>query len=133
MKTILTVFAVVILAGCSTIFPPNYDNNEYYIFARLETHSRFLRNECSDAELVKARLDKMLFDAELLNSYSFFLPRNSEIFEVSKILATDVREMLQRYQGEKPPSVTYCKIKSKAFTTKSRKALETVGNLQGVE
>jgi hypothetical protein len=131
MKTnILSALAlVVILSGCS-LLPPNYDNNEYMQFARLETHSRFLREECVDPVLVRNRLDLMLFDAELLNSYSFFLPRNSEIFEISKILATDVREMMDRYDDGEAPSITYCKIKSKAFTTKARRALESIGDMQ---
>jgi len=131
MKTkVLSLLAVVlIVSGCS-LLPPNYDNNEYLQFARLETHSRFLREECVDPILVRNRLDQMLWDAELLNSYSFFLPRNSDIFEISKILAEDVREMMARYDDGEAPSITYCKIKSAAFTTKARRALESIGNMQ---
>ena len=131
MKTkVLSLLAVVlIVSGCS-LLPPNYDNNEYLQFARLETHSRFLREECVYPILVRNRLDQMLWDAELLNSYSFFLPRNSDIFEISKILAEDVREMMARYDDGEAPSITYCKIKSKAFTTKARRALESIGNMQ---
>ena len=72
----------------------------------------------------------MAWDAELLTSYSFFLPRNSEIFEISKILADDVREMIDRYDDGEVPSVTYCKIKAKAFTTKARRALVSIGDMQ---
>lgn len=128
-KILSTLAIVLVLSGCS-LLPPNYDNNEYMQFAKLETHSRFLREECVDPVLVRNRLDKMLWDSELLNSYSFFLPRNSEIFEISIILADDVREMMARYDDGEAPSITYCKIKSKAFTTKARRALESIGDMQ---
>jgi hypothetical protein len=126
---IASVCIMLILSGCS-LLPPKYDNNEYMQFAKLETHSRFLREECSDPMLVKVRLDQMLWDAELLNSYAFFLPRKSDIFDISVILTQDVREMVKRYNTGENPSITYCKIKSKVFTTKARRALDTIGNLQ---
>jgi len=86
--------------------------------------------ECVDPVLVRKRLDLMLFDSEHLNSYAFFLPRNSEVFEISKILAVDVEEMMERYDDGEAPSPVYCKIKSKAFTAKARRALETIGGMQ---
>jgi len=132
MKTkILHILAITMLvSSCASFLPPSYDNNEYFLFSKLETHSRFLRLECPFPEQVRNRLDLMLFDSEHLNSYAFFLPRNSEIFEISKILAVDVREMMDRYEDGEAPSTVYCKIKSKAFTTKARRALETIGNMQ---
>ena len=130
LKKLYLLAAVMLVASCSSFMPPAYDNNEYFLFSKLETHSRFLRKECVDPVLVRARLDLMLFDSEHLNSYAFFLPRNSEIFEISKILAVDVEEMMERYDDGEFPSPVYCKIKSKAFTTKARRALETIGNMQ---
>jgi len=128
---LLTVVTVVLLvSSCASLLPPAYDNNEYFLFSKLETHSRFLRAECPFPEQVRDRLDLMLFDSEHLNSYTFFLPRNSDIFEISKILAVDVREMMDRYDDGEAPSTVYCKIKSKAFTAKARRALESIGNMQ---
>lgn len=130
LKTLYLLATVMLVSSCASFMPPSYDNNEYFLFSKLETHSRFLRKECVDPVLVRNRLDLMLFDSEHLNSYAFFLPRNSEIFEISKILAVDVEEMMERYDDGEAPSPVYCKIKSKAFTAKARRALETIGNMQ---
>ncbi len=130
LKTICLLAVVVFVSACASLLPPTYDNNEYFLFSKLETHSRFLRLECPDPKQVRDRLDLMLFDVEHLNSYTFFLPRNSEVFEISKILAIDVREMMDRYDNGEAPSTVYCKIKSKAFTAKARRALESIGNMQ---
>ena len=131
MKSIIVLYVCFLLIGCSLI-PPKYDNNEYYILARLETHSRFLKDECLSPNKVKNRLATMIFDAKLLNSYAFFLPRNSEVFEISKILEQDVTEMIARYK-QQPPSSTYCKLKAAIFTKKARRALQSIGNLQSIE
>ena len=133
IKNILIVILLVTLSGCASILPPDYDNNEYYILARLETHSRFLRDECPYPKQVKQRLYTMLFDAELLNSYAYFLPRNSETYEISKILRDDVAEMQKRYDSEKQPSITYCKMKSKLFTAKARRIMESTANIKTAE
>lgn len=127
----LTLGLALTLSSCG-LMPPDYDSGEYMVFARLETHARFLANECDDSDAVRARLAKMHFDAELLQTYTFFLPRNSDVFEISKIMAEDVREMDSRYADGEAPNITYCKLKSKQFVTKARRALEAVGKLQTV-
>lgn len=128
----LTLSLALTLGGCS-LLPPDYDSGEYMIFSRLETSARFLANECDDTAAVRARLASMHYDAELLQTYTFFLPRNSDTFEISKILSEDVREMDSRYADGEAPSVTYCKLKSKQFVTKARRALEAVGKLKTVK
>lgn len=128
MKIHLILLIAILASGCSLI-PPSYDNNEYLQFAKLETHARFLHTECSDPVKVRARLNEMHFEVEVLTSYSFYLPRNSDIFEVTKILTQDVKEMSKRYDDGNAPSSMYCKLKSKTITTKARRALVSVGKL----
>lgn len=129
MKILYSLALILILASCS-VMPPKYDNNEYYTLVKLETHSRYLQNECKNPLIVQGRLTKMLWEAEVLNSYAFFLPRNTEIYEISKILVEDVTEMKQRYNDKPFPSISYCTIKSKTFTAKARRALEAIGQLE---
>ena len=119
-----------VLLSCS-ILPPKYDANEYMILAQLETHSRFMKTECSDPIKVRARLDDMMFNVELLSTYAFFLPRNSETFEISKILVEDIQEMSERYDDGDAPSTTYCKLKSRTFIEKARRVLTSIGKLSG--
>lgn len=127
---ILLLLTTMSLMGCSLISPPAYDNNEYYFFAELETHARFLIDECDTPIKAKARLETMLFRSETLQTYSYFLPHNTEMYGTSKIINKQLHEISVRYNAEKPPSVVYCKLKSKTLIKEIRRILIASGHLE---
>lgn len=110
--------------------PPKYDNNEYALLVELETHSRFLNNECDNANQTERRLNQMHFVSQQLVTYTQYLPVNDEFHKISQILAEDVEEMAARYSKSQQPSPGYCRIKSTIIAANADKALETLGKLQ---
>jgi len=131
-KTIrtLVIASVIFLVGCAAILTPKFDENEYLLLSRLETHARMLHDECSNPDQVRTRIHQLVEDAEILTTYTFYIPRNTEVFEISKILRDDTREFEKRYADGKTPSITYCKLKAQTFIDKVRSTLEAVGQKQ---
>ncbi len=124
--TSIIVVAAIFIAGCN-MFPPKFDENEYLLLSRLETHARMLHDECSEPDQVRARIHQLVEDAEVLTTYTFYIPKNTEVFEISKILRDDTREFERRYADGKEPSITYCRLKAQVFIEKVRATLEAVG------
>lgn len=121
-----------LLSSCSWFTPPKYDNNEYFFFAELEAHSRFLVEDCEDHNLAIKRIDAMMFRSETLQTYSYYLPHNSELYGSSKLINKQLVELRTRYHAEVPPSEIYCKIKAKTLIREIRRILTTTGKLQEV-
>lgn len=105
--------------------PAQYDNNEYELLARLETSITLINENCNDPEYVKGEIDRLEYDARLLETYTFHIPRNTETFEIAKILREDVAEMKEQYDSGRA-SVTYCDIKTKLIKEKLDTALDVV-------
>lgn len=126
-KMIAGLVLVLAITGCA--LPQKYDNNEYELLARLETTVRLMSDDCDDPQLVTNRLPVLINDAELLHTYTFYIPKNTEVFDMATILRDDVREFETQYEkGEAKP--LYCKLKTKAFLTKVRRSLEAVAKKQ---
>ena len=130
MKTIIIIVFTALLTSCVVATPPTFDSNEYWLYAQLETHSRFLQEECVDAEKVKQRLPKMLFIAQQLSAYTFYLPNNHEVYWATKTITEDITQLAQKYQGDNTPTATYCKLKSSIITTNTRDVLRSIGALK---
>lgn len=130
MKRLIILTIVLLITGCSLFSPPAYDNNEYFFFAELETHSRFLVDECPYPEHAKKRIESMMFRSETLQAYSYYLPHSSELYGSSKIINNQLVELRTRYLGEVPPSEVYCKLKAKTLIREIRRVLTTAGRLQ---
>jgi len=130
MKTlVLVLLGAIVVTSCS-IFPPKYDNNEYQLLVELEVASRRIKENCSDPNTIRQYLESMAHSTEILNTYSFYLPNNTDLFEISKILVHDIQEMKGRYNDGKKPSEIYCKLKAETLTAKVRRALEGFGKTQ---
>lgn len=129
MKTTLaTLSLAAALTGCS-VFPQYYDNNEYELLARLETSVRLIQEDCSARERVMERLPTLVADAELLHTYTFYIPRNTEVFDMVNILRDDVRQFETQYKNG-TDNTLYCKLKTKTFLEKVRSALSAVAKKQ---
>lgn len=133
IKQICLWTLLVFCSGCALWTPPRFDNNEYLVFAQLETHARFLVEECSDNTLAKKRIQLLLFESETLQTYSYYLPHSSELYVSSKIINKQIVEFKNRYNNEVPPSVVYCKIKTKTLIKELRRILTTAGQLEVVQ
>lgn len=127
---ILTVTLIILLSGCGWFIPPKFDNNEYFFFAEIEAHARFLANECDDAALASKRINRMWFRSETLRTYSHYLPHHSELHDSSTIINNHIIQLQTRYQAEAPPSVAYCKAKAHILVKETRRLLQAVGQLQ---
>ncbi len=127
--TALVVASALFLASCGLI-PPKFDENEYLLLSRLESHARMLHDECPKPDKVRVRIHQLVEDAEVLTTYTFYIPKNTEVFEISKILRDDTREFEDRYADGKTPSITYCRLKAQTFITKVRDTLKAVGQKQ---
>lgn len=123
-KKILSIALVIGLTGCA--MPQVYDNNEYGLLAGLETSVRLTQEDCGDNEAIANAIPALVREAELLTTYTFYIPKNSDVYEMSKILRDDIREFEAQYEkGDGNP--LYCKLKTKQFIIKARDVLETVG------
>ncbi len=113
------------LVGCSLLPPQDYDNNEYELLARLDTHAEIIQANCDNTEFVKEQLPELEFDARLLHNYTFHIPRNTEVFEIAKILKDDAIQITAQYEKGKG-NPTYCKFKTKILRQKLNDALGVV-------
>lgn len=125
MKKLLIVATLTMfLVGCSLI-PQKYDNNEYELLARLETSAVLINQNCDDEQTVKSLIPALEYDALLLHTYTFYTPRNTDVYEIVDILKGDVLEFKNQYEKGKGTK-TYCSLKSELFLKKVRTALEVV-------
>jgi hypothetical protein len=129
-KLTLIVLISTVMMGCAWFSPPHYDNNQYFIFAEMEANSRYMVNDCDDPMLAKQRIELMVTRSEILQTYSNFLPKNKEVFDTSDIINKQLLEFKARYDKDKPPSISYCKLKSKALVKELRRILKAMGHLQ---
>lgn len=123
-KLMISLTLVVFLAGCS-VLPQVYDNNEYELLARLETTVRLMQDDCAERDIILGELPRLIHDAELLHTYTFYIPRNTDVYKMVNILRDDVREFEAQYE-KNADNPLYCKLKTKAFLTKVRRSLEAV-------
>lgn len=112
------------LTACSMV-PQYYDNNEYELLARLETTVRLMQDDCSNPTVVNSMLPTLIADAELLHTYTFYIPRNTEVYQMADILRDDVRQFEAQYDSGGRNHL-YCKLKTKTFLVKVRRVLEAV-------
>ena len=132
MKSFLLASVVILLSACGGVkhaqYQDRFKDTEYYILAQIETHSRILSTECKDEYAVRERLKDIHFQLELLSTYSFFLPEETNTYKISQLIVDDVKAMQTRYDTrDTEPSLMYCKVKSKVIMMKTRKVLETFG------
>lgn len=134
MKHRITTLIILttLLSGCSWFAPPKFDNNEYFFFAEIEAHARFLVEECDDSTLATKRIDLMMFRSETLQTYSYYLPHSSELYGSSKLINKQLVQLRTRYHAEIPPSKVYCKLKARTLVKEVRRILTTAGKLQEV-
>ena len=129
MKTILlTVILTLGITACS-LLPAKYDNNEYELLARLEAITSMINEECDNIEFVKSHIPMLEVNVRTLHSYTFYIPRNDDVYEIVDILKGDVLEFKSQYENDKG-NKTYCTLKTKIFLKKIRDTMEVVAKKQ---
>lgn len=124
MKKLILLIGASFVTGCAGL-TPIYDNNEYQLLAELETSVRLTQKNCSNANVVTNQLPSMVRDAEVLYTYTFYIPNNTEVYKIAKILRDDIREFETQYKNNQA-TPTYCKLKTNVFLDKVRDTLSTV-------
>lgn len=119
----MVLIGILLLTGCS--LTPVYDNNEYELLARLETSVRLAQEKCSNPNSIRNMLSYMVRDSEVLHTYTFYIPNNTEVYKVATILRDDIREFEKQYNNNEA-TPTYCKLKTGVFLDKVRDTLSTV-------
>jgi len=112
------------LVGCS-LLPPEYDNNEYELLARLETTVLMINENCEDTAFVVERIPGLEYDARVLHTYTFYIPQNTDVYGIAEILKDDVLQFKAQYDKGEGNKV-YCDLKTKLFLQKVRAAMEAV-------
>lgn len=125
MNRYIAITLPLVLTGCA-LLPQNYDNNEFGLLARIETNGRLVKESCESPAAVTPRLNAMVEDVELLTTYTFYTPNNSETYQSAILIKDDIYEFRNQYtSGKATPS--YCKIKSQVIVIKTQRVLESVG------
>ena len=125
MKRLIAAIALTLaLTGCG-LLPATYDNNEYLLLSRLEANVVMINEVCGNAELVESRIPDLEYDVRTLHSFTFYIPRNTDVYEIVDILKGDVIEFKEQYEKGKG-NKTYCTLKTKIFLEKVRSTMEAV-------
>ena len=126
IKLIIFATILVLLSGCASFFPAEYDNNEYYILAKLETDVKLVKEMCAvSQQAVENEILGLVRSAELLHTYTFYIPRNTDVYNMATILKNDIREFEKNY-AEGKGNTLYCKLKTSVFLKKVRITLKAV-------
>lgn len=130
IKPLILACGLSVIVSCGWMTPPPFDTTEYALLVELETHARFLETECANSNYAEMRLNDMLFIAEQLNTYTYYLPDNEELYEATLVVVEDVEQMSEKYTATETPSVGYCQMKTKIILANVHTILETLGKLK---
>ena len=113
----------VTLSACS-MFPQKFDNHEYAALANFVVDVEYTKETCKgDGTDTKHMLRMLDLDVRKLEVYTRYIPKNSEIHNVVKILRDDISEFKKRYDT-KGHSKAYCETKADLIHKKALRILE---------
>lgn len=123
----------VSLSGCSTVkdawdayFMAKFDMNEYQYITRIRTHAQLGTPKCGTAEVVDHVRYIYVASSEYRN-YAEMIPRNEDSFRLASTLTTITDDFYKRYQGDRPPSMVYCKAKFSAIEKSAENIQKVIG------
>lgn len=130
---IVSSLLLIFTTGCNSIFPPKYESNQFMQLVKIHTHIESILPQCKYPVIVEQKLHLLRWETKVFNTYSLYLPRNDEIYQISEILLSNIDQMLARYTSNNTPSETYCQLKSQQLLTNITNTLQTIGNLQIIQ
>lgn len=130
MKKLLAVIAMAsFLQGCALVdayFMAKFDVNEYQYIARIRTHAEIGKPLCGKPDVV-SEVKYIYTVAEEYKKYAQYIPKNEDSFKLAGTLTEITSEFWTRYQGDKPPSVMYCKAKFDAIMQSAENIQKVLG------
>ena len=133
MKKFLLLLSLALLTGCSTVkdvwdayFMAKFDVNEYQYITRIRTHSQIGSPKCGTPDVVE-NVKAIYVYAQEYKNYAEMIPHNENSFQLADTLTKITDEFHQRYQGDKPVSVVYCKAKFTAVEKSSENIQKVLG------
>lgn len=131
MKAAILLVSVVLLSGCAQVnklydayFMAKFDVNEYQYAARIRTQAQIGAPKCGTPDVIK-HVDDIYSTASEYKNYAQKIPRNENSAKLAETLIEITNEFHKRYQGDKPPSAAYCKLKFAAIE-RSSEHIQTV-------
>lgn len=133
MKTLLIILSVFALSGCSTVknvwdayFMAKFDVNEYQYITRIRTHSQIGAPKCG-TPAVTENVKAIYVYAREYKNYAEKIPNNENSYQLATTLTQITEDFYKRYQGETPPSATYCRAKFAAIERSSENIQTVLG------
>lgn len=128
-KFLISVIVAFSLSGCAVwdaYFMAKFDSNEYQYITRIRTHAQVGAPRCGTPEVVE-NVKYIYIAAQEYKNYAEMIPRNEDSFKLASTLTDITDEFYKRYQGDKPPSVVYCKAKFAAIERSSENIQKVIG------
>jgi hypothetical protein len=113
----LVLLLPFLLPGCAlydAYFMAKFDVNEYQYIARIRTHAGIGKEQCG-TPAVKDEVKYIFVVANEYKNYAEHIPRNTDSFKLADTLSQITNDFYKRYQGDKDPSVVYCRAKFTAI------------------
>ena len=130
MKRFVLILALAGLHGCAlydAYMMAKFDTNEYQYITRIRTHASIGLQSCDRPDAAKAEANYIWVVANEYKNYAEMIPHNENSFELASTLTKITDEFHQRYQGDKPVSVVYCKAKFTAIERSSENIQKVIG------
>lgn len=125
----LALLLISLLPGCAlydAYFMAKFDVNEYQYIARIRTHAEIGKDLCG-TDAVRNEVNYIYVVATEYRNYAEHIPRNKDSFELADTLTKVTDEFYKKYQGDKPPSVAYCKAKFSAIERSAENIQKVIG------
>lgn len=125
MKTISTIFAVLLLTACS-IFPSAFDGQEHARIVSIHVAAKD-NTVCDSPDRARPTVNQMYRDTEWLYHYGSNVENNEDLTRMELYLLGMVREARDRYNREERVSVLYCKSKFDNIHRTTEKMMQVSG------
>jgi hypothetical protein len=128
-KLLIVVVSAFGLSGCAVwdaYFMAKFDSNEYQYITRIRTQAQVGSPKCGTPEVIE-NVKYIYVAAQEYKNYAEMIPRNEDSFKLASTLTDITDDFYKRYQGEKTPSVVYCKAKFAAIERSSENIQKVIG------
>lgn len=122
------LISVLCLSGCSIIFPPKYDTNEYLLITNIRTDAELSIRDCESYRLSKFNFSKLHGMSSLFINFSEHLPRNYRTFQMAAKLMLILDRSNELYQENPIVSSDFCKAMLSEVSEAANEIQQAVGN-----
>lgn len=130
MKTLISLFLVTWLSGCTLIdayFMTKYDANEYLLISKIRVDAEQFKKECSNLDISHSNSKTLLDQTKLFVAYSQYVPRNKNVITASTELNAMAQGLYDQYQKNQKVSPAFCNIKFESLEKSAEKIQSIIG------